>query len=87
MKEYKKQVILSPSNFYLVKKGAEMIRLRKGMTKMQVKDVLDEPSSVNKGTNPKNLKFLFKFSEKGLPGESYEILFREDFLEWAIKIK
>lgn len=87
MKEYKKAVIVSPSNFYLIQKGTEMIRLRRGMTKTEVKNVLGEPSSINKGNNPKNLKFLFKFSENGLPGETYEILFREDFLEWSIKIK
>lgn len=86
MKEYKKQVILSPSSFFLVKKGTEMIRLRKGMTKAEVTDILGDPFSVNSGNNPKNLKFLFKFSENSV-GDSYELLFREDFLEWSVKIK
>lgn len=87
MREYKKQVLLSPSNFFLIQKGSERIRIRKGMTKEEVKNVLGEPFSINKGSNPNNLKFLFKFSGNGFIGECYELLFREDFLEWSVKIK
>jgi hypothetical protein len=87
VRQFKKEVILSPSNLFLVRKGTEMIRLRKGMTKAQVKNVLGEPFSINEGNNPKNLKFIFKIIENSFRTESYELLFREDFLEWAIKTK
>jgi hypothetical protein len=87
MKQFKKQVVLSPANFFLIQKGTEMIRLRRGMTKAEVKNLLGEPFSINEGNNPKNLKFVFRMIENSSRSESYEILFREDFLEWSIKIK
>lgn len=64
-----------------------MIRIKRGMTKAEIESVLGEPFSINKGNNPNNLKYLFKFSENGFLGEGYELLFREDFLEWSVKIK
>lgn len=64
-----------------------MIRLKKGMTQAQVKHLLGEPLSIHEGANPKNLKYIFKMKENSSPGGNYELLFREDFLEWSVKIK
>lgn len=87
MNGFKKNMNLSSPNFFLVKRGSEMIRLRKGMTKAEVTGLLGKPFSVNQGNNPKNSKLLFKFPENGAGAISYEALFREDFLEWTVKTK
>ena len=86
MKEYKKDVVLSLTKFFLVNTGDEIIKLKKGMNKTDVIKVLGEPQSINQGIGPNNQKLLFKLTGNNLKHIWYSILFKENLLEWSAKV-
>jgi hypothetical protein len=85
MRQFKMNVIPSSSNFFIIRKGIDVIKLVKGMSKMEVITILGEPYSVCGGNNPKNQKLVYKISSNGSTNNLYELLFRENILEWSLK--
>jgi len=75
------------NNFFLLHKDHELIKLKKGTHKEDVIKMFGEPYKITEGNNPRNKKHLFKISNGTSKDNCYEMLFLDDYLEWALKTR
>ena len=81
-----KNKIPNLSKDYLINLKGDFIRLRKGMTKQEVKNILGEPYKIENCTNLSNKKLFFKIKSDRPANVTYSILFTEESLIYVVKI-
>ncbi len=64
----------------------ELVRLRKGMSKNDVTEILGEPFKIDPSTNTQNEKLVFKINNGKAMGVRYSILFTSNELVYVAKL-
>ena len=72
------------SSHYIIFKGEEILKLKKGMTLLEVKSMLGKPFQIDKCTNPLNKKLIYKIKSSAIMS-SYMILFNQDLIVYVAK--
>jgi len=64
--------------------GGEIIRLKRGMAKKEVLNLLGQPVKTEKCNNIFNEKLVFKLTSRHLTARSYTILFTREQLVYVV---
>lgn len=82
----KKNSIANLSKEFLINYGDHLVRLKQGMIKEKVFEILGNPIRSEECKNPVNEKLVFKIPYGRSLSVSYSILFLDQHLNYVIKL-
>jgi len=74
------------ANEYVINVGGEIVRLKKGMSKLEVISILGDPQNIETCKNESNEKLTYKISSLRLAIAFYTLLFIREELAYVAKL-